>query len=67
MKVCCVLHNFVRDRDGMVFEDTLTVDGLFEMDPASGPTPRLASNLRDTFANYFMSVEGAVPWQMDRI
>lgn len=67
VKVCCVFHNFVRDRDGVQIEDTLTVDGLFEMDSASGPTPRLASNLRDKFADYFMSEEGAVPWQRDRM
>jgi len=28
VKVCVVLHNFVRERDGYKFEDTLTVTGL---------------------------------------
>jgi hypothetical protein len=26
VKSCCVLHNFVRRRDGYVFEDSLTCD-----------------------------------------
>lgn len=28
VKCCCVLHNFVRDRDGFNFDDTLTVCGF---------------------------------------
>uniref|UniRef100_A0A0P4VZE0 DDE Tnp4 domain-containing protein n=1 Tax=Scylla olivacea TaxID=85551 RepID=A0A0P4VZE0_SCYOL len=47
IKACCVLHNFVRDRDGVRIEDTLTVEGLFDMEPAAGPTSRLASHLRN--------------------
>lgn len=67
IKVCCVLHNFVRERDGFQVEDTLTVEGLFETDPTAGPTSRKATKLRDKFADYFVSEEGAIPWQMDRI
>lgn len=67
VRVCCVLHNFVRDRDGIRIEDTLIVEGLLDMDPAGRPTSRLASNVRDMFAKYFISSEGAVPWQIERI
>ncbi len=67
IKACCVLHNFVRDRDGVRIEDTLTVEGLFDMEPAAGPTSRLASHLRDKFADYFVSDQGALPWQLQRI
>ena len=67
IKVCCVLHNFVRARDGIQTEDTLTVEGLFELESAIGSTSRLASNLRDKFADYFVGDKGAVPWQRDRI
>jgi len=28
VKACVVLHNFVRERDGYKFEDTLTITGL---------------------------------------
>ncbi|XP_063238528.1 uncharacterized protein LOC134540023 isoform X4 [Bacillus rossius redtenbacheri] len=67
VSVCCLLHNFVKERDGIRFEDTLTVEGLLDMEPAGRPTPRLASNVRDMFAKYFISAEGSVPWQMERI
>lgn len=67
IKVCCVLHNFVRQRDGYRIEDTLTVEGLFDMDPIIEKPPKKASKLRDMFADYFLSEEGAVPWQMDRM
>lgn len=67
VKVCCVLHNFVRARDGVQTEDTLTVEGLFDMESATGSTSRLATNLRDKFAEYFVSDKGAVDWQRDYI
>ena len=67
IKVCCVLHNFVRDRDGVRIENTLTVEGLFDMEPAAGPTSRLASHLKNKFADYFVSDQGALPWQLQRI
>ena len=50
IKVCCVLHNFVRDRDGIQTEDSLTVEGFFDMEPAAGPTSTLASNLLTTLS-----------------
>ncbi|GBP48537.1 hypothetical protein EVAR_38509_1 [Eumeta japonica] len=31
MKTCCVLHNYVRERDGYKFEDTLCIPGLEEI------------------------------------
>lgn len=67
VKVCCVLHNFVRARDGFQTDDNLTVHGVFDKECATGPTSRLTSNLRDQFANYFISDEGAVSWQRQYI
>lgn len=29
---CCVLHNFVRERDGINFENALTITGLDEFE-----------------------------------
>lgn len=66
IKVCCVLHNFVRDRDGFRVEDALTVEGLFDLDTSTS-SPKPAKILRDKFADYFVSSDGAVPWQMYRI
>lgn len=67
VKVCCVLHNFVRDRDGYKIEDTLSVEGLFDLDPYKQVPTKKANKLRDKFADYFLSEDGALPWQMDRI
>ncbi|XP_050357371.1 uncharacterized protein LOC126778069 [Nymphalis io] len=68
VKACCILHNFVRDRDGFTFEDTLTINGLEniatipnEGDSLSGPI------IRENFSDYFSSSEGSVSWQLDCI
>lgn len=67
IRVCCLLHNFVRERDGFKIEDTLTIDGLYDWsDDCRAPTKK-ATNLRDMFCDYFVSEEGSVPWQMERI
>lgn len=64
VKTLCVLHNFVRNRDGFVFEDTLSIQGLEDMN-SSGLSTRTKSvaDIRDKFAEYFVSPEGEVPWQ----
>lgn len=67
VKVCCALHNFVRDRDGIRFEDTLEITGLFDNDVNTKqvrgrPT---AYMYRDKFAQYFSSSSGSLPWQMN--
>ncbi|XP_054260017.1 uncharacterized protein LOC128984701 [Macrosteles quadrilineatus] len=67
VKVCCVLHNFIRDRDGCRVEDCLSIEGLYDIDLEHCEQPGKATELRDTFADYFVSKEGAVPWQLDRI
>lgn len=35
VKTCCTFHNYVRTRDGLNFEDMMTVEGLFEIEPNS--------------------------------
>lgn len=67
VKTCCLLHNFVRDRDGVQFEDTLTVQGLQDMPHCLARGGNIAHGIRDEFANYFVSPEGEVPWQMQKI
>lgn len=67
IKVCCLLHNFVRERDGFRFEDTLTVDGFDEMQCVPRMNPgRTATTVREHFANYFMSAEGQLPFQFTK-
>ena len=70
-KACCVLHNFVRRRDGFIREDTAILENLQGIAPL--PTcgaprgGRAANNIRDNFADYFTSYQGSVSWQNDMI
>lgn len=59
---CCLLHNFVRQRDGYRFEDTLHVAPFVDLDLVA-PRPNMyAKEVRDRFARYFIK-EGKLPWQ----
>ncbi|XP_022835118.1 protein ALP1-like isoform X1 [Spodoptera litura] len=66
VKACCILHNFVRQRDGFNFHHTLTVPGLQDIDNAHVQSRR-SLNTRDILKDYFISNEGAVPWQNNKI
>lgn len=66
IKAACILHNVVRERDGVNFEDTLShniepADFLHVRGPIVGFT------IRDAFADYFMSPAGALSWQENMI
>lgn len=62
---CCILHNFVRKRDGINYEDSETHN--FEDIEARGTGTRSNGvEVRDYFANYFMG-PGAVDFQYDMI
>lgn len=63
VKACCVLHNYIRKRDGYRVEDTLTINGLQDLDLNVNNNIRSGDMIRDKFANYFISPNGAVPWQ----
>lgn len=61
VKCCCILHNFVRKRDGINFDDTQThpLEDLTNM----GHAPRgTGLSVRDAFADYFVGL-GAVSFQ----
>lgn len=61
VKATCVLHNFVRQRDGYNFEDTLScpLDSI----PIQGTRGNMkGTTTRDQFADYFCDT-GSVPWQ----
>ena len=65
VKACCVLHNYVRDRDGFQYDDTLSISGLENIDKdrcteRAGPS---LNQYRNLWAEYFVSVEGKLPWQ----
>lgn len=65
VKACCILHNFVRNRDGYSYDDTLTTNGLFadEAVPTVPQGGRALNQQRHTWADYFVSDAGRVPWQ----
>jgi len=58
----CVLHNFVRGRDGYKFEDAMTVTGLeYTPDGQSVLWGLTANSVRNKVADYFLTDAGAVP------
>jgi len=63
VKACCILHNFVRRRDGVNFEDTLSnsLDDL-EMHQNETGGRSQGKDVRDYFANYFLEA-GSVQFQ----
>lgn len=64
IRACCILHNFIRERDGVDFDNTLNVVGLDEGDAVlQQGNHRSALTIREKFAQYFSSEEGSVPWQ----
>nr|CAH7743072.1 unnamed protein product [Callosobruchus chinensis] len=55
VETCCILHNFVRSRDGYAYDNTVMVTG-FESIMLRGRDRggRTALAIRDTFADYFI-------------
>lgn len=68
IKACIVLHNFVRDRDGYLQEDTTTITGLEDLPREATARGGLqANNVRNILSQYFVTTVGAVPWQTSKI
>lgn len=66
VQCCCVLHNFVRRRDGIVFEDTLSCDMTDIHEEAVTGGRSQGIEVRQLFCDYFNGL-GAVPWQGSRV
>ncbi|XP_069619942.1 uncharacterized protein [Ranitomeya imitator] len=63
IKACCVLHNYAREYSTEVVEE-LQVSELDAVDNfGQGRQCNTGVRVRETFADYFMSPEGAVHWQ----
>jgi hypothetical protein len=57
----------VRARGGYDFGDTVTIqecDGILNETVPGGIT---AKDIRDKFADYFLSLNGEVPWEYNKI
>lgn len=60
---CCMLHNYVRQRDGGRDEDSIYTPPFDDLSGVTAPRPNIyAKEVRDKFANYFVN-EGKLPWQ----
>ena len=67
VKTCCILCNFVRQRDGFQFQDTL-YEYLLESIKAVGTRGNVTGTaVRVYFAKYFTSPLGSVPWQYENV
>lgn len=70
VKACIVLHNLVRDRDGQTnnYDYYVSNKGFQDLSQTAPPRGgRRANDLRDLFADYFVSNDGSLPWQMSKI
>lgn len=69
IKTCCVLHNFVRSKDGFTIQDALSVEGFVDIDQDARPSraPMQFIQVRNHLADYFTSGVGSVPWQRNYI
>ena len=74
VQTCCILHNFVRERNGQNYTHFESNDGTCELLPfADGQTvtpgriyPQAVLQARQQFTEYFNSPEGMIPWQNER-
>lgn len=67
IKACCVLHNYVRQRDGITFDDAIYECPLQSLNANNVRTRMSAISNRDYFSEYFISPHGSVPWQYEKI
>lgn len=67
VQACCTLHNFVRKRDGVAYEDTLYECPLTNSNPNNLRGQKEGTWSRNYFVKYFTSPEGSVPWQYHKI
>ncbi|XP_071997851.1 uncharacterized protein [Engystomops pustulosus] len=65
VKACSVLHNYVLDHDGPDVGAETSIPSLgTAINWQTSTTHDSGLDVRDLFADYFMTPEGSVPWQM---
>lgn len=63
-KACCVLHNFIRRRDGYNTEDTQNCEMEDEIEKIGvGNSTSVAKEIRDYFVDYFNEPAHELSWQ----
>jgi hypothetical protein len=67
VKTCLILHNFVRQRDGFQFQDTLYECPLESMKTVGTRGTVTGTAVREYFAKYFTSPLGSVPLQYENV
>jgi len=68
VKACVLLHNLVRSKDGYRSEEIYMTQNCSSVNRTACSRPRRsASDVRDRFADCFVSREGALLWQMNKI
>ncbi|XP_045456788.1 uncharacterized protein LOC123666778 [Melitaea cinxia] len=70
IKACCVMHNFVLNRDGVQATDDIIFDDsdLQMLHLTTANENNLSPHLiRNDFCNYFSSDVGALSWQLNKI
>lgn len=69
VKACTILHNFIREKEGFCFDNSPRDEFNFN-EVRNAQTTRggySANSIRISFADYFISEVGAVPWQNEAI
>ena len=67
VKACCMLHNYVRIKDGIRFTDTCYECPLQNIPSSYMRGTASGTAIRDYFSSYFTSVQGCVTWQYDQV
>lgn len=71
IRAVCILHNFIREREGKGYEPLTCLDEgntdilrpNYLQNIVVSENRRTASNLTNYIANYFIKPETALPWQ----
>lgn len=66
----CCLHNMLRQSHNFEFDEIneeRRTSGLENMEPTRGNSTQRSFEIRDKYKEYFLSSEGAVPWQYEMV
>ena len=67
VKTCCVLHNIVRESEDLNYEDAMYGSGMQSVPPIGTRGTNQGISIREHFSEYFLTPQGSIPWQYDKI